>query len=140
MTRSVTHLAVKDAARRYSPAQVIAVERDVVSDVPEQISTSYVERSHLTLRQSCKRFARLGNGFSKKLENHAAAVFLYVAHYNLCRSHEALCTSPAVALGITDRVWTIGDLLDAALATEPGAPENAPDRRRRFRVIEGGKS
>jgi transposase-like protein len=62
-TYSVTHLAVKEAARRYSPAQVIAVARDVVSGVPAQISTSYVERSHLTLRQSSKRFARLGNGF-----------------------------------------------------------------------------
>ena len=138
-TYSVTHLAVKDAARRYSPAQVIAVERDVVSGAPEQISTSYVERGNLTLRQTCKRFARLGLGFSKRVENHCAAVSLYVTHYNLCRTHEALRTSPAVALGIADRVWTIGDLLDAALATQPAAPENAPDRRRQFRVIEGGK-
>jgi hypothetical protein len=70
----------------------------------------------------------------------AAAVSLYVAFYNLCRSHESLRTSPAVTLGITDRVWTIGDLLDAALATQPITPTTtAPDRRRQFRVIEGGK-
>jgi IS1 family transposase len=139
-TYSVTHLAVKEAARRYSPAEVIAVARDVVSGVPAQISTSYVERQHLTLRMSSKRFARLGNAFSKKLENHAAAVSLYVAHYNLCRVHEALRTTPAVALGIADRVWTIGDLLDAALAKVPVEPETtAPQRRRRFRVIQGGK-
>jgi IS1 family transposase len=137
-TYSVTDLR-RDAAHRYSPAEVVAVAREVVAGVPAQISTSYVERSHLTLRMSNKRFSRLRNGFSKKLEHHAASVSLYVAHYNLCRSHEALRTSPAVALGIADRVWTIGDLLDAALATQPIDPVVTPaDRRKRFRVIEGG--
>lgn len=139
-TYSVTHLAVKEASRRYSPAAVIAVERDVVSVVPAEIITSYVERSHLSLRMSSKRFARLSNGFSKRIENHCAAVPLYVAFYNLVRQHEALRTKPAVALGIADRVWSIGDLLDAALRIEPPAPTGtAPDRRRRFRVIDGGK-
>jgi len=139
-TYSVTHLAVKEAARRYSPAQVIAVERDVVSGIPAQISTSYVERSNLTLRMSSKRFARLSNGFSKKLEPHCAAVSLYVAHYNLCRVHESLRSTPGMALGIADQVWTIGDLVDAALATQPIDPiVTAPDRRKRFQVIEGGK-
>jgi hypothetical protein len=86
------------------------------------------------------RFTRLTNGFSKQLENHAAAVSLYVSHYNMCRVHEALRTTPAVALGIADRVWTLGDLLDAALATQPIDPVvTAPDRRRRFRVIQGGR-
>ena len=118
-TYSVTNLAVKDAARRYSPAEVVAVEQQVVSGFPVKISTSYVERQNLTLRMSQKRFARLTNGFSKKLANHAAAVSLYVAHYNLCRVHEALRTTPAVALGIADRVWTIGDLIDAVLPLEP---------------------
>jgi hypothetical protein len=62
-----------------------------------------------------------------------------VAFYNLCRAHEALRSTPAMALGIADRVWAIGDLIDAALATQPIAPETtAPDRRKRFRVIEGG--
>lgn len=90
---------------------------------------------------SARRFTRLTNAFSKKLENHAAAVSLYVSHYNLCRVHEALRTTPAVALGITDRVWTIGDLLDAALSVAPAGPTTtAPEWRRRFRVIEGGKS
>jgi len=139
-TYSVTNLAVKDAARRYSPAEVVAVERDVVSGLPEQISTSYVERSHLTLRQSCKRFARLGNGFSKKLEPHCAAVSLHVMFYNFCRTHESLRTTPAVALGIAQKAWTIGELLDAALATQPIKTEpTAPERRKQFRVIEGGK-
>jgi IS1 family transposase len=136
-TYSVTNLAVKDAARRYSPAEVVAVERDVVSGVPAHISTSYVERQNLTLRMTQKRFARLTNGFSKKLDHHAAAVSLYVAYYNLCRVHEALRTTPAVALGIADRVWTVGDLIDAVLSLEPNRPVRV---KRNFRVIEGGKS
>ena len=135
-TYSVTNLAVKDAARRYSPAEVVAVEREVVSGLPAHISTSYVERQNLTLRMTQRRFARLTNGFSKKLANHAAAVSLYVAHYNLCRVHEALRTTPAVALGIVDRVWTIGDLIDAVLPLEPNRPVRVT---RNFTVIEGGK-
>jgi IS1 family transposase len=139
-TYSVTHLAVNEASRRYSPAQVVAVARDVVSGVPAEISTSYVERQNLTIRMASKRFARLSNGFSKKIDCHLAAVSLHVAFYNLCRVHEALRSTPAMALGITDRVWTIGDLIDAALATQPITPETtAPDRRKRFQVIEGGK-
>lgn len=135
-TYSVTNLAVKDAARRYSPAEVVAVSREVVSGIPGQISTSYVERQNLTLRMSQKRFARLTNGFSKKLDHHAAAVSLYVAHYNLCRIHEALRTTPAVALGIADRVWTIGDLIYAVLPLEPNRPVRVT---RNFKVIDGGK-
>jgi IS1 family transposase len=129
------------ASVRYSPCDVIAVERDVVSGVPTQISTSYVERSNLSLRMASRRFTRLTNGFSKKLDNHVAAVSLYVGHFNLCRVHETLRTTPAIAIGVADHVWSIGELLDAALATQPIDPVvTAPDRRRRFRVIEGGKS
>jgi IS1 family transposase len=139
-TYSVTHLNVTEASRRYSPAQVVAVARDVVSGQPEQISTSYVERQNLTLRMGSKRFARLSNGFSKRLECHLAAVALHVAFYNLCRVHESLRSTPAMALGIADHVWTIGDLIEAALGAVPPLPTpTAPDRRRQFRVIEGGK-
>ncbi len=95
---------------------------------------------------ACRRFTRLTNGFSKKLENHAAAVSLYVGHYNLCRVHESLTpdarhqTTPAMALGITNHVWSIGELIDAALATQPTDPVvTAPDRRKRFMVIDGGR-
>ena len=84
-----------------------------------------------------KRFARLTNGLSKKLPNHAAAVSLYVSHYNLCGVHEALRTTPAAALGIAERVWTIGDLIDAVLPLEPNRPVRV---RRNFTVIEGGKN
>ena len=139
-TYSVTHLNVTEASRRYSPAAVVAVERVAVMGEPEQISTSYVERQNLTLRMASKRFARLSNGFSKRMECHLAAVALHVAFYNLCRVHESLRSTPAMALGIADRVWTIGDLLDAALTVVPPLPTpTAPDRRRQFRVIHGGK-
>src|SRR5690606_19355889 len=78
---------------------------------------------------------------SKKLEQHCAAVSLYVAHYNLCRVHETLRSTPAQALGVADRVWTIGDLLDAALPTQPITPvTTAPHRRKRFRVVEAERN
>jgi IS1 family transposase len=137
-TYSVTHLNVTEASRRYSPAQVVAVQRVAVEGEPEHISTSYVERSNLTLRMQSKRFARLSNGFSKKIDCHLAAVGLYVAFYNLCRSHEALKATPAMALGVADRVWSIADLIEAALKAIPPVPTPTPAQRRRsFRVIQG---
>jgi IS1 family transposase len=147
-TFSVTHLVRMDQAQhRYSPAAVIAVAREAVRGEPEEISTSYVERSNLSIRMASRRFTRLTNGFSKKLDNHLSAVGLYVAHYNLCRVHESLSpnarnqVTPAMALGITDRVWSLGELIDAALAiATPDPTETAPERRRKFRVIDGGKS
>jgi hypothetical protein len=69
---------------------------------------------------SMRRFTRLTNGFSKKLDNHVAAVALYVAHYNLCRTHEALRTTPAKALGVADRAWTVAQLVDSV---EPYCPD-----------------
>jgi hypothetical protein len=140
-TYSVTHL-VKEAQGRYSPAAVVAVERQVVSGDPDQyVSTSYVERQNLSLRMGSRRFTRLTNGFSKSLDHHVAAVALYVMHYNFCRAHEALRTTPARAIGVADRTWTIAQLVGAALALAPAMPtETPPDRRRKFTVIEGGKN
>jgi IS1 family transposase len=137
-TYSVTHLNVNEASRRYSPAQVVAVAREVENGLPVDISTSYVERQNLTLRMASKRFARLSNGFSKKIDCHLAAVSLYVAFYNLCKTHEALRMTPAMALGIADRVWSIGDLIEAALKAVPTIPTPTPSQRRKsFRVIQG---
>jgi IS1 family transposase len=116
-----------EAARRYSPADVVRiVKRDVVG-TPVHICTSYVERQNLSLRMAQRRFTRLTNGFSKKLENHCAAVALYVAHYNFCRVHEALRITPAMQLGVTDRVWSVRELVDAALngALDSDVPEAA---------------
>lgn len=99
--------------RRYSPAIVTSISaREISGDPdPDHVSTSYVERSHLTLRMSQRRFTRLTNGFSKKVENLAAAVSLHFAHYNLCRVHKTLGTTPAVAAGVTDHVWPLAELI-----------------------------
>ena len=88
------------------------------------------------MRMQQRRFTRLTNGFSKKLRNHRAAVALYVAHYNLCRVHETIRMTPAMALGVADHIWTIGQLIEAATLAEMPAPEGR--RVGRLRVIDGG--
>lgn len=107
-----------DTARRYSPGVVVGVDYRRVVGAQAKISTSYVERGNLSVRMGSRRFTRLTNAFSKKLANHVAAVSLYVAHFNLCRIHEALRITPAMAMGITDRVWSIGELVDAATVAD----------------------
>ena len=126
------------AARRYSPGHVVAVSRRAVFGSPNRsdICTSNIERQNLSVRMASRRFTRLTNGFSKKAENHAAAVALYVAHFNLCRVHETIRTTPAMALGVTDHVWSISELTDAALH---GLSEPPTEWYRRFRVIDGGR-
>ena len=109
-----------DAARRYSPGVVLAVDRLVTGEMPKfMIGTSHAERQNLSVRMASRRFTRLTNGFSKKIENHAAAMSLYVAHYNLCRVHETIRQTPAMALGLTDHPWSIAELIDAALQGAP---------------------
>jgi hypothetical protein len=94
---------------------VVAVSREVVTGDPDQhVSISYVERQNLSLRMGPRRFTRLTNGFSKKLDNHIA-----LSHYNLCRVHKVLKTTPAKALGVVDPTWAIRAFIDAALATQP---------------------
>ena len=106
------------AARRYSPGKVVSVEVQRVVGNPRNISTSYIERQNLTLRMQQRQFTRLTNGFSKKFEHHVAAIALYAMHYNFCRVHEALRITPAMQLGVTDHVWSISELIDAALDGE----------------------
>lgn len=103
---------------RYSPPKVVKVERDVVFGNPNQrqISTSYIERNNLTMRMQMRRFTRLTNGFSKKLENLEAAVALHFATHNFVRRHGTLGTTPAIAAGIEDREWSMADLLETTLA------------------------
>jgi hypothetical protein len=115
-----------DAAHRYSPSKVVSSERTVIRDRPakEYISTSYVERFNLSSRMQMRRFTRLTNAFSKKLANHEAAIALWVCFYNLCRVHETLRCTPAMALGVTDHIWTIGELI--AAAQEPGEASPLP--------------
>lgn len=78
---------------------------------PKHISTSYIERQNLTMRMSMRRFTRLTNAFSKKVENHIAAISLHFMHYNFVRLHQTLRTTPAQAAGVTDRLWEISDIV-----------------------------
>ena len=128
---------VVEAARRYSPAQVVAVSKLRVVGHPRHISTSYVERQNLTLRMQQRRFTRLTNAFSKKLENHEAAVALYATHFNFCRVHETLRVTPAMQLGVADHIWSIGELVDATLSNDAQAP--VVRKAGPFRIIEGGR-
>ena len=99
---------------RYAPPRVTGVERTVIAGSPDQahISTSHVERQNLTMRMSMRRFTRLTNAFSKKFENLQAAVALHFAHYNLVRLHKTLRVTPAMAANVTDRVWSLEELVD----------------------------
>ncbi len=103
-------------AGRYSPPHVIKVKKFGKIGWPNQynISTSYVERQNLTMRMSMRRFTRLTNAYSKKLENLKAAVALHFAHYNFVRIHQSIKATPAMAAGISSNLWTIRDLLDEA--------------------------
>ncbi len=118
-----------EGEKRYSPAVCIGCERTAVTGQPDpkHVSTSYVERSNLTVRMSVRRFTRLTNAFSKKLRNHAAAVALFTAHYNFCRIHQSLRVTPCMAAGVTARVWSIADLVELLPAVEHsgGRPRKA---------------
>lgn len=98
---------------RYSPAQCIGCEtrRMVGNPDPEHISTSFVERQNWTVRTNMRRYTRLSNGFSRKIENHAAAVALNYFAYNFIKIHRTLRMSPAMAAGVTDRLWEVKDLV-----------------------------
>jgi IS1 family transposase len=104
--------AVSDT--RYSPGEVIGTETKIKvgNPDPRHISTSYVERQNLTMRMSMRRFTRLTNAFSKKLENHIHAISLYVVYYNFCRIHQTLRVTPAMEAGLTDHVWSVQELLN----------------------------
>ena len=103
-------------ARRYSPPEILKVTRNVISGSPDfkSISTSYVERQNLTMRMHMRRLTRLTNAFSKKMENFKAAVALHFAYYNFVRIHKTLRMTPAMAGGVTNTIWSVSDLVDAA--------------------------
>jgi len=108
--------APQDGEKRYSPAEVASVEVVPIMGRPdpERICTSIVERSNLSTRMGVRRFTRLTNGFSKKWENHWAAVACWFAFYNFCRIHKSLRVTPAMEAKITDHVWSVRELLEAA--------------------------
>ncbi len=85
---------------------------------PDHVSTSYIERANLTMRMGMRRFTRLTNAFSKKIQNHSAAIALHMMHYNFVRIHQTLRTTPAMAAGVTNRLWEVSDIV--ALLEESG--------------------
>jgi IS1 family transposase len=99
--------------RRYSPAQCIGAKKQAIDGNPDvkHVSTSYVERQNLNMRMGMRRFTRLTNAFSKKLENHCHAVALYSVWYNFCRIHKTLKVAPAMAAGVTDKLWSMEDIV-----------------------------
>jgi len=102
--------------RKYSPSVCIGAERHVGigNPDPEKISTSYVERQNLSMRMGIRRFTRLTNAFSKKVENHAAVIAMYFMYYNFCRKPQTIKTAPAMAAGITDHVWAVAEIVALA--------------------------
>ena len=104
------------ADRKYSPGECTGIIKGTVSGEPEDkhISTSFVERQNLTMRMGMRRFTRLTNGFSKKIENHEYAIAIHYMHYNFGRIHKSLRVTPAMEAGISDHVWTLEEIAKLA--------------------------
>ena len=123
--------ATPDSSKgRYSPAECTGIKKVPVEGKrdPKHISTSYVERQNLTMRMSMRRFTRLTNAFSKKLENHCHALALYFVFYNWIRIHKTLRVTPAMAAGLTDHVWSWEDII--ALIDEREEEDRAVKKRK----------
>ena len=116
----------REASRKYSPSQFTGAHTSVIAGYPdvEHISTSYVERANLTMRMHMRRFTRLTNAFSKKVENHMHAVALHMMLYNFARIHKSLRVTPAMQAGIADHVWTIEEVV--GLMPAPVAKKRGP--------------
>ncbi len=101
------------AAQRYSPPECVGCEkRPLIGDPdPAHMSTSYIERQNLTMRMGIRRFTRLTNSFSKKIENHIASIAIHYMHYNFCRIHASLRVTPAMESGVSDHVWEMEDII-----------------------------
>lgn len=106
---------------RYSPAEFTGSEKRRITGNPniKDVSTSYVERQNLTMRMHMRRFTRLTNGFSKKLENHMHAISLYFMFYNFCKIHKALRVTPAMEAGISEKIWELSDIVALIPVEEP---------------------
>ena len=106
--------------RRYSPAECTGIKKEVIQGNPDMahVSTSYAERNNLNVRMHTRRMTRLTNAFSKKMENHAHAMALHFLYYNFVRIHKTLKTTPAMAAGVTDRLWEVADMINVIEAWE----------------------
>ncbi len=120
-----------DAAKRYSPPTCVGAkkERFVGQPDPKHISTSYVERANLTMRMSMRRFTRLTNAFSKRVHNHCHALALYFVWYNFVRIHKTLKVTPAMAAGVTDRLWGMKDIVGLIDADAPKPGPRGPYKK-----------
>ena len=117
--------------RRYSPAQCVGARKQRITGDPDKahVSTSYVERANLTMRMSMRRFTRLTNAFSKKLDNHVHALSLYFVFYNFTRIHKTLRVSPAMAAGLSKTLWTMEDVVALIDARAPAPKKRGPYRK-----------
>ncbi|MCW5713967.1 MAG: DDE-type integrase/transposase/recombinase [Bauldia sp.] len=122
----------KTAERKYSPAECVGARKEPKMGNPDlaHVSTSHVERHNLTMRMSMKRFARLGNAFSKKVDNHVHALSLYFVFYNFTRIHKTLKVTPAMAAGVSDRLWSMEDVVGLIDAREPLPKRRGPYKKR----------
>jgi IS1 family transposase len=130
----------EDASTRYSPATCIDCQTAVITGDPDpdKICTSYVERQNLTMRMSMRRFTRLTNGFSKKVENHGHAVALQFMHYNFCRIHKTLRITPAMEAGLADHPWTIQELC-GLMKPSSRVPASVRERAMILKALEAPK-
>lgn len=117
---------------RYSPAEFVSASAKEVTGRPDptHISTSYIERQNLTMRMHMRRFTRLTNGFSKKIENHVNAISLHFAYYNFVKVHKTLRMTPAMAAGVTDRLWEMADLVAVLEGAEEKPGKRGPYKKR----------
>jgi IS1 family transposase len=117
---------------RYSPAQCIGARKRTRTGNPDlaHVSTSYVERANLSIRMGNRRFTRLTNAFSKKIDNHVHALALYFAFYNFCRIHKTIKVTPAMAAGITDTLWSLEDIAERIEARRPEPAKRGPYKKR----------
>jgi IS1 family transposase len=122
----------RGAERKYSPGECCGAVKGVVCGEPDDshISTSQVERQNLSMRMGMRRFTRLTNGFSKKIENHEHAVAIYFLHYNFVRIHQTLRVSPAMAAGVTDKLWSLDDIAALVEANEQPPKKRGPYKKR----------
>ena len=122
----------KGHERKYSPSECTGTRKRSVEGNPDpaKVSTSHVERQNLTMRMHMRRFTRLTNAFSKKVENHAYAVALHFMYYNFVRIHTSLRVTPAMAAGLTDRLWSLDDIVALIEADEPAPKKRGPYRKR----------
>ena len=121
----------ESAKGRYSPAECTGIKKTKIEGTPDEkhISTSFVERQNLTLRMHMRRFTRLTNGFSKKIENHAYAVALHMMYYNFVKLHSTLRVTPAMAAGVSDRLWEVSDIVALWEAIEPKVRKRGPYKK-----------